>query len=212
MNYAQPKLLDILIVGTVEAGHHILENFGQPQSPRDALLMVDGSNPSHPLEHVGPVASFAQERDRRKATAKPNRVAKVLLHSPEEYNGGRSLVMWCRGREFWKEGSGDVGIREALLHHTSQLLRDDAYVEGVDSVGAGIDLDLDPTFMGNKNRAESLGISVDEEAELGEDGEPNVVRPDLQVQVLLPGANNGVGEAVLVGYEGAETVVWDAEM
>jgi hypothetical protein len=64
----------------------------------------------------------------------------------------------------------------------------------------------------NKNRTESLSVSVDEEAELGQDGEPNIVRPDLQVQVLLPGPNDGVGEAVLVGYDGADTVIWEAEM
>ena len=120
--------------------------------------------------------------------------------------------MWCCGCKCGKEGGGNVGILEALLHPASQFLRDNADVDGFGGGGAGIDNEFSPTLVVNKDRAESLGIFVDEEAELGQDGEPSVVRPDLPVQVLQPGPNHGMGEPVLVGHDGADTVARDAEM
>ncbi len=60
------------------------------------------------------------------------------------------------------------------------------------------------TFVGNEEGRERLdvGVPVDEEAELGEDGEPHVVGLEPWVQVLLPGAYDGVGKAILLGHSG----------
>jgi hypothetical protein len=65
-------------------------------------------------------------------------------------------------------------------------------------------------LVGDEEGAEGLGVGVDEEGELGKDGQPDVVGPELEVQVLLPGADDGVGEAIL-GRGNAATTVWEGE-
>ena len=52
------------------------------------------------------------------------------------------------------------------------------------------------SFMGNENVAKSFRISVDKEAELGQDGEPDVVRTDNERVMLVVCLYNGVDESV----------------
>ena len=50
--------------------------------------------------------------------------------------------------------------------------------------------------------AQFFGVRVDEETQLGDDREPNVVRPDGEVVVLAVGCNGCADEAILRGVGG----------
>jgi hypothetical protein len=90
------------------------------------------------------------------------------------------------------------------------LLGNNANVDGFDGTRAGIHDEFSLAFMGNEDGAESLGVSIDKEAELSEDGEPDIVGAEPEVQVLLPGAYDGVSEAILVDYDRV-VAFWETE-
>ena len=113
------------------------------------------------------------------------------------------------GGKGWQEGGGDTGVLELLLHHGSQLLGNSVHIDGFDGSRASINDDPGLAFMGNEDGMERLGVSIHKEAELGENGEPDIVGAQPEVQVLLPGAYDGVREAVLVGYHGAVFSIWN---
>ncbi|WPJ62713.1 hypothetical protein SMAC4_13579 [Sordaria macrospora] len=185
MNCACPKVFDIGPVWRVKAGYHVGKDFGQPENPRVQLLVAKGLEPGQTPENVG----------------------------PEHYSGYVSVV-GRRGGEIRQKGVGDVGVHEALLHHGRQLSGKITTVYSpsaraitskidrvnVNRIGHGNEVLL--TFMGNQEMTERLGVLVDEETKLGENSEPHIVGADPQVQVLLPGANDGMYEAILVAHNG----------
>ena len=56
--------------------------------------------------------------------------------------------------------------------------------------------------MRDKFGAQFFGVGVDEETQLGDDGEPNVIGPDGEVMVLAVGLNCCSNKAVLRGVGG----------
>jgi hypothetical protein len=127
----------------------------------------------------------------------------------EHHGGGGAVMLRCCG-ELWYEGGGNIWVLEILLLHISQLLGISDNVDGFDGIRTGILDVLSPAFMGDEDGADCLGVSIDKEAELGEDGEPDVVGAQPEVQVLLPGAYDGVGEAIFVWYDRVVTI-WKTE-
>lgn len=55
-------------------------------------------------------------------------------------------------------------------------------------------------------------LSVEEEGELGDDGEPDVVRSDDEVMVVVVGLNDSVDEAVGAGMKNWRKVVVERRM
>lgn len=61
--------------------------------------------------------------------------------------------------------------------------------------------------MRNEFGAQLFGVGVDKMAELGEDGDPDVFRPDGQVQVFVVGLDGGIDQPIRLADDAVREVV-----
>lgn len=102
-----------------------------------------------------------------------------------------------RGAEVRDQPVAQVGVDDVLLDLLAHLRRHAAKVNGIARARGRHD-ELLAAVVRDEQVAQLLGVRVDVQVELGEDGEPDVVGPEDEVVVLVVGGEGGVDEAVAV--------------
>lgn len=210
---AHPEVAHVVLVGPVKALDHGLDGHAEAARPLAQRLCVlvahAGGQVGEPGDGGGqgdPVAALAVQRDGGEATAQDHVVPEVLLHCAQE-DGGRDAPVVRGGRgERRQQPVGQARVDEAVPNQGGQLRGQGLHLDVLDGLGAReLDDQAALALVRDKVAAEALGaaLAVDEEAELRQHGQADIVGPQLEMQVLLPGAKDRLHESIRVGNHGA---------
>lgn len=160
----------------------------------------------HSVEYIHPIRLLAEEGHRGRATAEVELVVKVLLHSTHHDDGSHGLVLLRAGAEIGHDPVTQFLVHDVLFKQKAHGIGHFAEIGGVTTTTAG-DFELLLALVSDEFTAELLRVFVDVQAQLYEDGEPDIIGSNDKMVVLVVGVDSGVDEAIALGADGVIEIV-----